>query len=51
MCNHTPSIELYPATGGIAKARASPMPPNIPHNANVVWKVQMPGQVVMSNLQ
>ena len=24
---------------------------NLPHNANVVWKVQMPGQVVMSNLQ
>ena len=24
---------------------------NLPHNANVVWKMQMPGQVVMSNLQ
>ena len=24
---------------------------NLPHNANVAWKMQMPGQVVMSNLQ
>jgi hypothetical protein len=51
MCNDKQGIDLYPATSAIKKKTSLTITFNLPHNANVVWKMQMPGQIVMSILQ